>query len=87
MKHLQGMLLNKIEIKVQNSVYGMLNTKNREENMYWNMPKHSLGNKFNIMIACGRGTEWLRVGEDLLYKYLYCCIWNDVNILLFKNLR
>lgn len=41
MKHLQGMLLNKIEIKVQNSVYGMLNTKNREENIWKYVLEHA----------------------------------------------
>lgn len=41
LKHIQGMLLNKIEIKVQNTVYGMLNTKNREENIWKYILEHA----------------------------------------------
>lgn len=30
--------------------------KDKYENIYWNMPKHSLENKITIMGACGKGT-------------------------------
>lgn len=64
MKHLQDTLLIKnqgTELKVEKGIY---------ENTHWDMTKHFLQNKISIMIACGRGIAWLRVGGKFIVQML-----------------
>ena len=49
------------------------------ESIHWDMFKHSLENKINIMISCERGTGWMNVGGKFIVIYckinsIYCKI-------------
>lgn len=67
----------------------MLSIKNREgyENIYWNMPQHSLGNKFNIMIANGRGAEWPSVGGRFVVKMFILLHSEPREYITFKKFK